>query len=93
MTPSGQEMIDFAKKTGSWFILDDVQNSVMPIDLQEKFDNNKLAFDNFQAFPPSSKRIILEWILNAKRPETRQQRINQTVELAGKNIKANHYRQ
>jgi hypothetical protein len=25
---------------------------------------------NFQAFPPSSKKIILEWILNTKKPET-----------------------
>jgi uncharacterized protein YdeI (YjbR/CyaY-like superfamily) len=93
MTPSGQEMIDLAKKTGSWSVLESVQNSVIPKDLQEQFDKNELAFDNFQAFPPSSKRIILEWILNAKRPETRQQRINQTVALASKNIKANHYRQ
>lgn len=93
MTPSGQEMIDLAKVTGTWEALEDVQNSVIPIDLQELFDKNELAYTNFQAFPPSSKRIILEWILNAKKTETRLQRIQQTVELAAKNIKANHYRQ
>jgi uncharacterized protein YdeI (YjbR/CyaY-like superfamily) len=93
MTQSGQEMVDLAKRTGSWSVLESVQNSVIPGDLQEQFDKNKSAFDNFQAFPPSSKRIILEWILNAKRPATRKQRISQTVELASKNIRANHYRQ
>ncbi|PWU00327.1 MAG: hypothetical protein C5B52_09185 [Bacteroidetes bacterium] len=93
MTPAGQALIDLAKKNGTWEALVDVQNSVIPQDLQKLFDKNNAAFINFQAFPPSSKRIILEWILNAKKPETRLQRIRQTVELASKNIKANHYRQ
>jgi uncharacterized protein YdeI (YjbR/CyaY-like superfamily) len=93
MTPGGQAMIDLAKKTGTWEALADVQRSVIPADLQKAFDKNKWAFKNFQAFPPSSKRIILEWILNARRPETRLKRIEETVELAKKNIKANHYRQ
>lgn len=93
MKPAGQAMIDLAKKNGTWTALVDVQNSVIPPDLQQAFNKNKTAFKNFQAFPPSSKRIILEWILNAKKPETREQRIKQTVELAEKNIKANHYRQ
>ena len=93
MASSGQALIDLAKKTGTWEALVDAQNSVVPNDLQKLFNKNKIAFKNFQAFPPSSKRIILEWILNAKKTETRQHRINQTVQLAAKNIKANHYRQ
>ncbi len=93
MTPAGQALIDKAKETGSWTALEEVQNSVIPPDLQSEFDRNSKAYQYFMAFPPSSKRIILEWILNAKKPETRQQRIKQTVELAEKNRKANHYRQ
>jgi uncharacterized protein YdeI (YjbR/CyaY-like superfamily) len=93
MTPTGQAMIDLAKKSGTWTALNDIQNSVIPPDLQRMFDKNKKAFINFSAFTPSSKRIILEWISNAKRTVTRQQRIKQTVGLAEKNIKANHYRQ
>ena len=93
MTMAGQKMIDLAIKTGTWTALENVQNSNIPDDLQATFDTNPKALNNFKAFPPSSKRIILEWILNAKKPETRKQRINQTAELASKNIKANHYRQ
>ena len=93
MTDAGKAMIDIAKRTGTWTALKDVQDSVVPNDLQELFIKNKKAYDNFQAFPPSSKRIILEWILNAKRPETRRKRIEETVTLAERNIKANHYRQ
>lgn len=93
MTTSGQAMIDIAKKKGTWEALVDVQNSVVPADLQKLLEKHKTAFENFQAFPPSSKRIILEWIMNAKRPETRKKRIEETVKLAAQNIRANHYRQ
>lgn len=93
MTKTGQAMIDLAKEKGTWTALEEVQNSVIPDDLQKLFNKKKTAYKHFKAFPPSSKRIILEWILNAKRPETRQKRIEETVELAGKNIRANHYRQ
>lgn len=93
MTPSGQKLIDLAKKTGTWEALVDVQKSVIPDDLQKQLNKNKTALQNFLAFPPSSKRIILEWILNAKKEETRQKRIEETVRLAADNIKANHYRQ
>ncbi len=91
MTPAGQAMIDLAKKTGTWDALLDVHNIVLPKDLEKLFAKNKNALKNFQAFPPSVKRGILEWILNAKRSETRQLRIKQTVELASKNIRANQY--
>ncbi len=93
MTESGLKLIDLAKNTGTWNALVDVQNSIIPYDLQQQLDKNKTALNNFLLFPPSSKRIILEWILNAKKNETRQKRIETTVKLATDNIKANHYKQ
>jgi uncharacterized protein YdeI (YjbR/CyaY-like superfamily) len=93
MEKAGFNLIELAKKNGTWTALTDVQNAVIPDDLQHALNKNKKALSNFEAFPPSSKRIILEWILNAKKPETRQKRITETVTLAAKNIKANHYRQ
>jgi uncharacterized protein YdeI (YjbR/CyaY-like superfamily) len=38
------------------------------------------------------KRAILEWILNAKKPETRAARIADTVAKAEKNLRANQWR-
>jgi uncharacterized protein YdeI (YjbR/CyaY-like superfamily) len=93
MAKAGLDLITSARQKGTWTALTDVQNSVIPDDLQQALNKNKKALSNFDAFPPSSKRIILEWILNAKKPETRQKRITETVTLAAKNIKANHYRQ
>jgi uncharacterized protein YdeI (YjbR/CyaY-like superfamily) len=93
MAAAGQKLIDRAIVTGTWTALEAVQKSVIPEDLQKELNKDRKALKNFQQFPPSSKRIILEWILNARRPETRVKRIQETVKLAAKNIKANHYRQ
>lgn len=93
ITERGQKMIELAKQTGTWDALVDVQNSIIPEDLQELLNKNKKALKHFLAFSPSSKRVILEWILHAKKAETRQKRIEETVRLAAENIKANHYRQ
>jgi len=93
MHASGVRLIEQAKRNGAWNALDDVENLVIPDDLDRALRGTKDAHKNFAAFPDSSKRGILEWILNAKRPETRQKRIDETATLAGKNIRANHYRQ
>ena len=89
ITERGQKMIDLAKQTGTWEALVDVQNLVIPDDLQLLLNKNKKALNYFLAFSPSSRRGILEWILNAKKAETRLKRIEETVKLAADNIKAN----
>jgi len=48
---------------------------------------------NFEAFPPSTRRAILEWIGQAKTDATRAKRVLETAELAGRNIRANQWRQ
>jgi uncharacterized protein YdeI (YjbR/CyaY-like superfamily) len=89
MKPAGQAMVDLAKRTGTWTAMDDIDK--VPSDLQKLLDKNKKAGTYFQAFPPSSKRIILGWIMDAKTPETRSKRVRETVLLAAKNIRAHHY--
>jgi uncharacterized protein YdeI (YjbR/CyaY-like superfamily) len=90
MTEHGQALIDLAKATGTWQAVRDAHSSVIPPDLQELLEHNQAAQRNFRNFPPSSKRLILEWITKAKRPETRQRRISQAVSFAALNIRANH---
>ncbi len=93
MHSSGFKMIEQAKKNGTWDALDELESLKIPEDLNELFQKNKIALQNWEAFPPSSKRGILEWILNAKKAETHKKRIEETVRLAAENIRANHYRQ
>lgn len=93
ISEAGMKMIELAKQSGTWNALDAVEDLVIPDDLQELFTHNKKALKNWEQFPRSAKKGILEWILNAKRTETRQKRIEETVKLAAENIRANQYGQ
>ncbi len=91
--PAGLAKIEAAKKDGSWNKLDAVEALEIPPDLGKALDEHPPAREHFEAFPRSVKRGILEWILNAKRPETRARRIAETATLAAQNIRANQWRQ
>lgn len=89
---AGHEMISLAIETGTWDALNEVDQLIVPPDLKREFDKNPTAFQFWEAFPPSTKRGILEWIFNAKREETRVKRITETVDKAAKNIRANQWK-
>ncbi|MCB0153188.1 MAG: YdeI/OmpD-associated family protein [Anaerolineae bacterium] len=93
MTPAGLAKIEGAKADGSWQALDAVEALEIPPDLADALAAYDAAGANFEAFPRSAKRGILEWISNAKRPETRAKRIAETARLAQDNIRANQWRQ
>jgi uncharacterized protein YdeI (YjbR/CyaY-like superfamily) len=90
MTECGQAMIDLAKVKGTWQVLAEAETSLVPRDLQELLNCDDTARANFESFSPSSKRLILQWIATAKRPDTRERRIKTTVILAAQNIRAAH---
>ncbi len=92
MASSGLLKVKATKKDGSWDALDAVEALEIPPDLEAALSAYKNAAQNFAAFPRSAKRGILEWILNAKRPETRQTRITETAQLAEQNERANQWR-
>lgn len=91
MTPSGLAKIAAAKADGSWAALDTVEALEIPADLKAAFERHQGAAAQFAAFPPSTRRGILEWILNAKRPETRAARVNETATLAARGERANQW--
>lgn len=92
MQVSGIEMIRLAKQTGTWTALDAVERLEIPNDLKKELQKYKQALKHFETFPRSVRRGILEWILNAKRPDTRAKRIAETAQLAEKNIRANQFK-
>ena len=59
---------------------------VMPDDLRAALKKNKKASATFDAFSPTNKREYVEWIVEAKREETRAKRLAQAIEwmAAGK---------
>ena len=92
MMPPGLAKIEAAKANGLWDKLEKVDALDVPDDLAEALAAYPSARQNFDAFPPSVRRGILEWIIQAKRPETRQARIQETAEKAEANIRANQWR-
>lgn len=91
MMPQGLKMVEYAKQTGTWEALDKVDALVIPEEMKQLFKTNKQAASNFEKFPPSTKRGILEWIYNAKQDSTRLKRITETVNLAAENKRALQY--
>jgi uncharacterized protein YdeI (YjbR/CyaY-like superfamily) len=63
-------------------------NISLPDDLLTALQRNSEAYINFNNFPPSSQRLYLLWLSNAKREETRVGRITKIVARAEKNIRA-----
>ncbi len=92
MTPAGLEKIEASKQDGSWSVLDAVEELTVPPDLEAALTANSAARKYFTAFPTSVKKSILWWIESAKRPETRAKRVEETVTLAARNVRANQYR-
>jgi uncharacterized protein YdeI (YjbR/CyaY-like superfamily) len=86
MTDAGQAFIDIAKRSGKWNA--SLEADAIPPDLLKVFAKNKRAVQNFQSFPPSSRRLIIQWIKDAKKAETRERRIEEAVKLAAENIRA-----
>lgn len=91
MTPAGMAKIQAAQQDGSWEKLDAVEALEVPADLLAALRLYATAQENFEAFPRSVKRGILEWIASAKQPPTRAKRIDETARLAAQNLRANQW--
>lgn len=92
MAGPGQQAIATAKANGSWNALDAVESLALPDDLRQALAKSPKARRHFEAFPPSSRKIILHWISSARTEATRSKRIADVVRLAKDNVRANHYR-
>jgi uncharacterized protein YdeI (YjbR/CyaY-like superfamily) len=82
MAPAGQALIDAAKADGSWTLLDDVENLVVPDDLAAAFDARPGSREHWDAFPRSPRRMMLVWLVEARRPETRAKRVTEIADRA-----------
>ncbi len=87
MHESGLASIEVAKSNGSWTALDNVENGVIPADLQKAFNKNHEAFNNYQNFARGYRKSYLYWLNQAKRQETRDKRITEIIKLCKANQK------
>ena len=79
MREPGLRAIERAKANGSWSALDDVEALVIPDDLAAAFAAAPGTRDAFDRLSRTNRRIILQRIATAKRPDTRARRIASAV--------------
>ncbi|WP_241286162.1 YdeI/OmpD-associated family protein [Chryseobacterium arthrosphaerae] len=91
MTKAGFETIRIAKENGSWNILDSVEELVIPEDLNEAFKMHDGSEAYFLSLSKSVKKMLLQWIVLAKRTETRKKRIDEIAILAAQNKKPKNF--
>ena len=92
MEAPGRAVIEQAEADGTWTMLDEVEDLIVPDDLEAAFDAHPGARGHWERFPPSARRGILEWIVQARREATRAKRVAETARLAAQGERANQWR-
>lgn len=89
MTSAGMELVEAAKESGEWAdayrLADDHE---IPAELESALRENETAWENFQNFSNTDQHAFIAAVEEAKTDETKQKRIERTVELAAQDLRA-----
>ncbi len=88
MEPAGAAAVALAKETGMWTLMDAVEDLVVPDDLAAAFDRHPGSREHWDGWSGSARKLILTWIVLARRAETRTTRVETTAEKAAQGVKA-----
>jgi uncharacterized protein YdeI (YjbR/CyaY-like superfamily) len=88
MTPAGEEA--FAKRTEErsrvYSHEQETPAELAPDELRV-FRKNKTAWGFFEKTPPGYKKVMLHWVTNAKKPETRATRLVKLIEACAAGLR------
>jgi uncharacterized protein YdeI (YjbR/CyaY-like superfamily) len=93
MSPAGMSVVAAAQADGSWSALDEVETLAEPDDLSRALDAVPPARGRWDAFPPSARLAILQWLASAKTQGTRSSRVQRVVTDAEQGIRSSQWRQ
>ena len=82
MKDEGFKSIEVAKENGSWSNLDEVESLTIPNDLKKELLSHKSAAKYYESLSNSVQKMLLYWVVSAKRIETRQKRVLEIIENA-----------
>ncbi len=91
MTQAGLDCIEIAKNDGSWTILDQAEELIVPQDFEDALTSRPGAKEFYESLSKSVRKMMLTWITFAKRPETRQNRIDEIATLASRGEKPKQF--
>ena len=77
MMPAGLEIIETARKNGSWTQLDEVENLVIPPELKRFLAKNKTVAKYFEGLSNSTRKLWLYKMNKARLPETKKKRLEE----------------
>ena len=88
MTAAGMKTIEVAKTNGKWDkVVDAKKEYAFTIDLLNLLKTNTKAYNNYERLAPSHKKQYLQWVMSAKKPETRLKRCKEMISLLEKQEK------
>jgi uncharacterized protein YdeI (YjbR/CyaY-like superfamily) len=89
MTQAGLELVEAAKESGEWAdayrLADDHE---LPAELEAALRENETAWENFQRFSNTDQHAFIAAVEEAKTDETKQKRVERTVDLAAQDLRA-----
>lgn len=88
LAPAGIAMVEAAKADGSWTLLDDVEDLIVPADLQAALASAGGAQAAWDGFPPGARKAMLTWVVMAKTPATRERRVLEIAARAAEGERA-----
>jgi uncharacterized protein YdeI (YjbR/CyaY-like superfamily) len=82
MTDYGLAKVEIAKKTGMWDKPDQPRPQfVMHEEFQEALDQHPKALEFFNSLNKADRQQYIYWVASAKRQDTREKRIKESIEL------------
>lgn len=91
LRPAGAAVIEAAKADGAWTALDEIEALVVPGDLAAALAADPAALGVWEGFPPSAKKVLLQWVSDARTTPTRERRIASVVSEAREGRRANQW--
>lgn len=88
MEAPGRAVIDAAKADGTWTLLDDVEDLVVPADLDAAFTAHPGSREHWDGFSASARKMMLTWVVTAKQEATRAKRVGLIAAKAATGEKA-----
>lgn len=82
MMPAGLTCIHHARQNGSWNLLDEVEDLLVPPDLRTAFEQQPGALEYYTRLSNSVKKSLLQWVKLCSTDKTRQKRIAEIVNSA-----------
>ncbi|MCJ8155470.1 YdeI/OmpD-associated family protein [Chryseobacterium sp. SSA4.19] len=79
MTAAGQKAFELRKEEKSAIYSHEKELATLDPEYEKQFKANPKAWDFFNHQAPSYKKVMLHWIMSAKREETRVSRLEKTI--------------